>query len=1470
MRFRMCLWSTILCAIFGGIASPLSAQECDPAQDLVCITQINVTLDEDCQFELTPAILLSGDAACISATNFEIEVDDNAPANGPVVDGCGAYTYNIREVLAPGDDGPALQCWGNLTAYDASSPVLFGLPQVDGTLLCNEVSSVDINELPANVSRCWIADGGTGLPILGTLDPALRLRLEAAGGLPDFRDACGRVEICVSDQVSASNGCNDQTILRRFVANDGIDCEAPPGQPNESTIGFQPITFLRPDISDVEGVEASVLFECDEDFPLLPPNQFGVRNPAPRQSDYPFFLIDDERVSLDAPFCNIGTNFEDGPRQETCPETYRFVRTYTVIDWCQPAIVETFTQLVKVGDFEAPDITPPTQDLNFDGQPDDGPIFFSTSQNDCTAAFLLPAATLTDNCSESSSYIAFILPFGSSSEVPFGPFVENEAVINIPFGEHIIRYIAVDGCDNADTLDVPLSIGDLNPPFALCEDGLDISLNGFGQAGLFPSAIDANSRDDCSDELLLEIARVEEGEQPVNGWLDQVTFTCEDLGNQSVALRVTDESGNQNTCWLTVLIEDKLVPICQPPPAQIISCVDPMLSDLPADLALAFDEDPSTTAALLNAAFGAGSGIDNCSLDTVTQTVIDTRDACGVGIVVRNFVAIDGEGLSSGNIVCQQVVTITAQHDYTLRFPADASSEECIEPDFSELEFEVNACDLITTTTSLDTFVATADECYKLRVTYEVINWCEYSTEADPYVVPRDANNNDILEEPTWLHILPLSTETLADDIAYLDQDANRFNGFIAPLDEDDPNGVVPGDGPQGYGNDESRGGFLYRQFIKVYDDTAPVLGLGDEQTFVDLDGDCSESPVLSILLSDACTAVEAYQLDVELDLFFNDIDGDDTLTLADFIAVGPGGAQPIASNLGNDSFDISFSEGLPLGLHALRLRGTDGCGNTTIGLLTFVIVDGKAPAPVCINGLTATLMPNGETGPMAEIWASEFVASLGTDCTNPIELAIYRSSEADSSAFTGPQPGDSVLTVDCEDRGNVLVRVYAIDGAGNADYCETVLNVQAFQDNICPEEGGGNILGRIAVESDLPMPNVEVTVSNSEMNEIEFTDQQGRYLHDGLTEGEDYTIQPRHDEYPLNGVTTIDILTITYHLTGQFLMTSPYQLIAADADDSGNLTVGDLVSIRMLILGLSNNFEGNTSWRFVDADYEFPDPTDPWAENFPEVVNFNDLEGAAEADFVAIKTGDVNNSAVPGMLLPPDDELASQSEGRSGHSFVLTQVETILANEITEVPIYVNESIDIAAIQGTFELADGVELVEIIPGLAGHEHFGTAFLERGWLTMAYTHPEGIVTDLPLATLRIQSSRNIPTADALQLSSAFTPAVAYTKEGEALEIEFAHSAEDEMERPARIRLHPLVPNPVRDEVFVSFDLDKDRRVQLEFVDVQGRVLHQIPMDAAVGYNRVPFDRYELGLSAGMYYLRLSGEGFSSVQPLAVE
>src|SRR5690606_6991953 len=106
-------------------------------------------------------------------------------------------------------------------------------------------------------------------------------------------------------------------------------------------------------------------------------------------------------------------------------------------------------------------------------------------------------------------------------------------------------------------------------------------------------------------------------------------------------------------------------------------------------------------------------------------------------------------------------------------------------------------------------------------------------------------------------------------------------------------------------------------------------------------------------------------------------------------------------------------------------------------------------------------------------------------------------------------------------------------------------------------------------------------------------------------------------------------------HILNVQKLDSPYKIIAADVNHSGNVSTFDLVALRKVILRVATDFPNNTSWRFVDKKYVFPDPANPWAVNFPEVANVNNL-GANQlaTDFVAIKVGDVNGSAKTNNLL--------------------------------------------------------------------------------------------------------------------------------------------------------------------------------------------------------------------------------------------
>lgn len=144
-------------------------------------------------------------------------------------------------------------------------------------------------------------------------------------------------------------------------------------------------------------------------------------------------------------------------------------------------------------------------------------------------------------------------------------------------------------------------------------------------------------------------------------------------------------------------------------------------------------------------------------------------------------------------------------------------------------------------------------------------------------------------------------------------------------------------------------------------------------------------------------------------------------------------------------------------------------------------------------------------------------------------------------------------------------------------------------------------------------------------------TDTEGFYNFNNLAQG-NYSVAIEKEDNILNGVTTFDGVLIRAHIIGQIEMDDPFSILAADANNSGNVTTLDIILIRRLILNVSNEFDQNISnWIFTRSTVEFPIPNNPFAEGIINNEFSIDLqEDEQNFDFIGIKRGDVNNSAIP------------------------------------------------------------------------------------------------------------------------------------------------------------------------------------------------------------------------------------------------
>ncbi len=523
-------------------------------------------------------------------------------------------------------------------------------------------------------------------------------------------------------------------------------------------------------------------------------------------------------------------------------------------------------------------------------------------------------------------------------------------------------------------------------------------------------------------------------------------------------------------------------------------------------------------------------------------------------------------------------------------------------------------------------------------------------------------------------------------------------------------------------------------------------------------------------------------------------------------------------------------------GSYTATYHVSDGCGNTATCTINILVKDDKKPTPYCKNGLIIELMQTG----MVSIWASDFNAGSFDNCPGVVKLSF------------SPDINDTGATFDCDDLGQQPIELWVTDASGNQDFCTTFLIVQDNM-NAC----GGNLYagvgGLVTNEAGVQVQNVQVGL-NDPLSQSAMTDAGGLFSFSTVPLGGDYTVAPEKNTNLLNGVTTYDMVVIKRHILGDNLLDSPYKIIAADVNHSNTVTTYDIVEIQKAVLHITDKFSNNQSWRFVDAGYVFPNPTNPFVEPFPEVYNINDFGGNMNAvDFVAIKIGDVSGNAVPNDLDAPTDE-------RSGQALQLSvRDEAVQPGEERRVDFLVKNFKEIVGYQFTLrfdtELLDfqRVETGELAS--VGEANFGFRFLETGALTTSWNDatPTSLPDDAVLFSLVFVAKANAKLSQALRIGSDYTRAEAYFENGELLDL--ALSFEGATLVPPPSSPVKISPNPFRETTVLGFTVATAQEATLSVYDAAGRLVMVRRGNFAEGYNELKISKLDLRL-AGTYLYRL--------------
>ncbi len=281
------------------------------------------------------------------------------------------------------------------------------------------------------------------------------------------------------------------------------------------------------------------------------------------------------------------------------------------------------------------------------------------------------------------------------------------------------------------------------------------------------------------------------------------------------------------------------------------------------------------------------------------------------------------------------------------------------------------------------------------------------------------------------------------------------------------------------------------------------------------------------------------------------------------------------------------------------------------------------------------------------------------------------------TSIFTAQQQGKMDLALQT-DRGYLL----------NAPCAENIANfgtISRFIADECPS----------ATTSRIKLKDVNVNVQNNANSSLLcsglLSNINGVYQSCSFPKNSSITITPTRNTNYKEGVTTLDVALMSSHILGTQPFTSPFQKLAADVDNNGDIDATDMLYTRRLILNIITTFPNNVgSWRFV-PDYFLNQPSflsafnsNPFTasaqgysyltNSYMDKVSLNMALPASQTiptwDFTPFKVGDVNycGTTYANLAAPAPGDPGTLSSARvASNLYSISTARTMSMNSAEE-----------------------------------------------------------------------------------------------------------------------------------------------------------------------------------------------------------
>ncbi len=405
-------------------------------------------------------------------------------------------------------------------------------------------------------------------------------------------------------------------------------------------------------------------------------------------------------------------------------------------------------------------------------------------------------------------------------------------------------------------------------------------------------------------------------------------------------------------------------------------------------------------------------------------------------------------------------------------------------------------------------------------------------------------------------------------------------------------------------------------------------------------------------------------------------------------------------------------------------------------------------------------------------------------------------------------------------------------------------------------------IEGAVMTENGVIVENVEVVLQS---NQPQFpitttTDSNGQYAFSDLDTGFDYMISGEKNDDYLNGVSTLDIVMIQRHILGKEKLNSAYKLIAADVNQNESITAIDLIEIRKLILGVTEEFPMSLSWGFVDGE-ETVTQFDPYtAADFIILSDLN--QNFSDKDMVAVKYGDVNNDVTANF-----GDKAIEVRSDKSLDFIIDN-RKVERGQTYAIPFRSNNFDAVLGFQFSLEL-DGLTLssvqannIDLTEANMGHRSD-----QLHTVSWAPADVSTVSKDSDLFTINVTATADGNIADMIQLTSAYTSIEAY-KDGNFEKVDIKLFS-NEGTQIVQNQLYQNTPNPFSNMTEIKFNIAKAGLGTITIFDVTGKVVYSQSSQYGTGTQKVIINKSDIQSTSSILYYQLNINDFTATKKMTL-